>query len=190
MVRNIKMDRQSGGFMAKMRVYELAKELEMANKELLERIGSLGIQVKGHMSSLDDEQANLVRDMVEGRSEQRIEEKRIRRGVIRRRRKIVKTKPEPELVEIPEKVEAPPAEIATDIEVEKVPLAERPADEESAPPLVEELQPGPEMSGTAEAKPAVARATKPAKEAEERAKRVKKVRRKAKKDAAAKIISA
>jgi translation initiation factor IF-2 len=189
MVRNIKRDRQSGDFMAKLRVYELAKELEMANKDLLERIGSLGIQVKGHMSSLDDEEANLVRDMVEGRSEQRIEEKRIRRGVIRRRRKIVKTKPEPELVEIPEKAEtAPPAEIATEMEMETVAPADTPTDEESAPPLAETLQPESEMLDTAVAKPPVAKKAKPAKEAEEKAKKVKKVRRKVKKEPAAKII--
>ena len=86
--------------MAKLRVYELAKELEMANKELLERIGNLGIQVKGHMSSLDEDQARLVRDTVAGRSEQLIVEERVRRGVIRRRRKIVKTETVPEPVEI------------------------------------------------------------------------------------------
>ncbi len=175
--------------MAKLRVYELAKELEIANKELLERIGTLGIQVKGHMSSLDDEQANLVRDMVEGRSEQRIEEKRIRRGVIRRRRKIVKTKPEPELVEVPDELEtAPPAEIATEMDVETVPPAEAPADEGSAPPLDGELQPESETVETAEAKSPVAKKAKPAKEVEEKAKKVKKVRRKAKKESAAKII--
>ena len=70
--------------MAKLRVYELAKELDIPNTDLLERIDSLGIQIKGHMSSLDEEQAQLVRDTVTGRSKQLIEEKRVRRGVIRR----------------------------------------------------------------------------------------------------------
>jgi len=123
--------------MTKLRVYELAKELEMANKELLERIGSLGIQVKGHMSSLDKEQAKLVRDMVEGRSRQLIEEKRVRRGVIRRRRKIVQTEPAPQPVEIEAKVETPPpADVTPEAEVEVVPPIDTPADEESPTPLV------------------------------------------------------
>ena len=54
--------------MAKLRVYELAKELDIPNTDLLERIDSLGIQIKGHMSSLDEEQVQLVRDTVTGRS--------------------------------------------------------------------------------------------------------------------------
>ncbi|MGD8529770.1 MAG: translation initiation factor IF-2 N-terminal domain-containing protein, partial [Syntrophobacterales bacterium] len=91
--------------MAKLRVYELAKELDMANKELVERISDLGIQIKGHMSSLDEEEAQLVRDTVEGRSQQLIVEKRVRRGVIRRRRKIVKAEPAPEEMELEAEVD-------------------------------------------------------------------------------------
>ena len=99
--------------MAKLRVYELAKELDVPNKDLLERISNLGIQIKGHMSSLDEEQAQLVRDMVHGRSQQLIVEERVRRGVIRRRRKIVKAEPPPEPEKLEEKLEtAPPAESA------------------------------------------------------------------------------
>ena len=94
--------------MAKLRVYELAKELDIPNKDLVERIDDLGIQIKGHMSSLDDEQAQLVRDTVTGRSQQLIEEKRVRRGVIRRRRKVVKTAPAPEAVEIETEAETAP----------------------------------------------------------------------------------
>ena len=85
--------------MAKLRVYELARELEIPNTDLLERIDSLGIQIKGHMSSLDEEQAQLLRDTVTGRSQQLIEEKRVRRGIIRRRRKIVKAEPAAEEME-------------------------------------------------------------------------------------------
>ena len=101
--------------MAKLRVYELAKELDIPNTDLLERIDSLGIQIKGHMSSLDEEQAQLVRDTVTGRSQQLIEEKRVRRGVIRRRRKIVKT-------------EVPLEEVETEVEEETVPPVEEPAE--------------------------------------------------------------
>ena len=85
--------------MAKLRVYELAKELDMPNKDLVEKIDSLGIQIKGHMSALDEEEAQLVRDTVTGRSQQLIVEKRVRRGIIRRRRKVVKTEPPAEPME-------------------------------------------------------------------------------------------
>ncbi|MFP4380690.1 MAG: translation initiation factor IF-2, partial [Candidatus Sumerlaeia bacterium] len=37
-----------------MRVYELAKQINMSNKELLERFRSLGFEVKSHSSSVDD----------------------------------------------------------------------------------------------------------------------------------------
>jgi translation initiation factor IF-2 len=82
--------------MAKLRVYELAKELDMPNKDLVDKISSLGIQIKGHMSSLDEEEAQLVRDTITGKSQQLIVEKRVRRGVIRRRRKVVRAEPPPE----------------------------------------------------------------------------------------------
>ncbi len=44
-----------------MRVYELAKELKVTNKELLARLKELGIEVKSHSSSIDEEQAAKVK---------------------------------------------------------------------------------------------------------------------------------
>jgi translation initiation factor IF-2 len=167
--------------MAKLRVYELAKELEVDNKDLLERISSLGIQVKGHMSSLDEEQAQLLRDTVSGRSEQRVEEKRVRRGVIRRRRKIVRTEPTVEPVEIEAEVETtPPVEGPTEVQVEATVTA--------AAPTAQEPIPEPEEAGEVESKRPVAKKVKPEKEIAKKEKKVKKPRRKAKKQAAAKII--
>ncbi|UCF02351.1 MAG: translation initiation factor IF-2 [Deltaproteobacteria bacterium] len=167
--------------MAKLRVYELAKELDIPNTDLLERIGSLGIQIKGHMSSLDEEQAQLVRDTVTGRSQQLIEEKRVRRGVIRRRRKIVRTAPAPE-------------EVETEVAVETVPPVEEPAEagvETGLPPVVVEGE-APEVEPEKPEKPEpdveVAKKKKPAKKVKEKEKKVKKPRRRVKKEAAAKII--
>ena len=167
--------------MAKLRVYELAKELDIPNTDLLERIGSLGIQIKGHMSSLDEEQAQLVRDTVTGRSQQLIEEKRVRRGVIRRRRKIVRTAPAPE-------------EVETEVAVETVPPVEEPAEagvETGLPPVVVERE-APEVEPEKPEKPEpdveVAKKKKPAKKVKEKEKKVKKPRRRVKKEAAAKII--
>lgn len=167
--------------MAKLRVYELAKELDIPNTDLLERIDSLGIQIKGHMSSLDEEQAQLVRDMATGRSQQLIEEKRVRRGVIRRRRKIVKTEP-------------PPEEVETEITAETAPPGEEPAEAvveaELPPPVVEGEAPEvePEKPEKVEPDVEVAKKKKPAKKVKEKEKKVKKPRRRGKKGAAAKII--
>ena len=46
--------------MSKMRVYELAKLLDMNNKDLLTRLEKLNVTVKSHMSTLDDDVIQLV----------------------------------------------------------------------------------------------------------------------------------
>lgn len=46
--------------MSKIRVYEIAKELGLSNKELLATCKEFDIQVKNHMSSLTDEEATLI----------------------------------------------------------------------------------------------------------------------------------
>ena len=54
--------------MSKSRVYELAKELNKSNKELLDFLKSKEIEVKNHMSSLSDEQVQMVRGAMAGNS--------------------------------------------------------------------------------------------------------------------------
>jgi len=164
--------------MAKLRVYELAKELDMPNKDLVDKIGSLGIQIKGHMSSLDEEEAQLVRDTVTGKSQQLIVEKRVRRGVIRRRRKVVKAEPSKEPVEAeitPEPVS--PVETPAEIQLEEGAPTEEPLEEELPTVVDEELTPEAEAKVAEEAK--VEKKVK---------KKVKKPRRRVKKEPAAKII--
>ena len=46
---------------SKIRVYELARELGLTNKETLDLCGDLGIQAKSHSSSIEDAQADRVR---------------------------------------------------------------------------------------------------------------------------------
>ena len=171
--------------MAKLRVYELAKEMEMANKDLVERITSLGIQIKGHMSSLDEQQAQMVRDTLMGRSKQLIEEKRVRRGVIRRRRKIVKTEVPPEPVEIDVELTAeaaPPAEAVPETGVEEKTPEEIMAEEELPSPVTEAASPEAEPDVEVDEK------VEPERKVKEKGKKVKKPRRRLKRDAAAKII--
>lgn len=48
--------------MAKIRVHELAKELGLENKQLLAHLAEQKIEVKSHMSSLDEAQEKAVRD--------------------------------------------------------------------------------------------------------------------------------
>ena len=47
--------------MAKIRIYELARDLNMTNKVLLEKMRNMDIQVKSHMSSLDDDTVAKIR---------------------------------------------------------------------------------------------------------------------------------
>lgn len=50
--------------MSKIRVYQLAKELDMGNKELIGKLSELGIKTNSHMSTLEEDEANLVIDLV------------------------------------------------------------------------------------------------------------------------------
>jgi len=50
-------------FLARLRVYELAKQLDMDTKELLHELEELGIEVKSHMSYIDEETVNILLDI-------------------------------------------------------------------------------------------------------------------------------
>ena len=49
----------------RIRVYELARELGLSNKETLDLCSALGIGVKSHSSSIEDAQADRVRRKAE-----------------------------------------------------------------------------------------------------------------------------
>jgi translation initiation factor IF-2 len=118
--------------MAKVRVYELAKELSMDSKELVEKLKAGGIPVKNYMSTLDEQTVAKAREVALGVVSEVIEEKRIRPTVIRRRKKTVTVEAE----KVPEKVEPAVAEAAakaTVVEAPKPPVEERPAAAARAP---------------------------------------------------------
>ena len=48
--------------MGKMKLYELAKELNLASKDLLKIASENGMELKSHLSSLDDEQVEILRN--------------------------------------------------------------------------------------------------------------------------------
>ncbi|MDY2649092.1 MAG: translation initiation factor IF-2 [Pyramidobacter porci] len=51
--------------LSKMRVYELAKLLEMNNKDLLALLEKVNVSVKSHMSTIDDDAIQLVEEEIE-----------------------------------------------------------------------------------------------------------------------------
>ena len=75
----------------KKRVYELARELNMTNKSLLDKISSLDLGLNSHMSTLDDDVEARIRQFIQGGTEPTLVEKRVQPTVIRRRRKVVET---------------------------------------------------------------------------------------------------
>jgi translation initiation factor IF-2 len=75
--------------MAGTRVHELAKELNVSNKDLIDRLLKLGIQVKNHFSTLSDPAVQIVREHFDTAKAEVVEETRIGRGFIRRRKRVV-----------------------------------------------------------------------------------------------------
>jgi len=111
--------------MGKTRVYELAQKLGLDNKVLLERLQDAGVEVKSHMSVLEEEDIRKIESESVAKVE-KIEEKRVKPGLIRRRRKEV---PPPAAEAAPEVKEA---ELPEEAAVEAAKTEEAPAAEETA----------------------------------------------------------
>ena len=80
--------------MGKIRIYELARELNMTNTELVDRLHEIEYPVKSHMSSVDESELPDIKAKLSGKKKAaKLEEKRIKPTVIRRRR--VKTDKKP-----------------------------------------------------------------------------------------------
>ena len=94
--------------MSKTRIYELAKELNMDSKEVVEKLQKKGINVKSYMSTLDEYELSMAKKLLTDNTPSEseiIEEKRVSGRVIRRRRRIVKTAPEQKVEEKEKKEE-------------------------------------------------------------------------------------
>jgi translation initiation factor IF-2 len=162
-----------------MRVYELAREVGLPNKELIAKIRALGFNVNNHMSSLSAEDADKVKRSLKGGGPAKAPEskdgtKRLRKTVLRRRSKSsnktevieVKTpaKREAEAKEEEPKVAKPvtrrkaaakPAEVETKAEPAEVEAKPEPAPEAKAPaPKEVEVAPAAEPKPVEEARPA------------------------------------
>ncbi|WP_298036906.1 translation initiation factor IF-2 [uncultured Desulfuromonas sp.] len=150
--------------MAKTRVYELAQKLGLDNKVLLERLHQAGIEAKSHMSVLEDDEVRKLETSVEpvaaGASEEKVEERVVRPGLIRRRRR--------EIPKAVEEAEAPAEEVAeapqaaepekVPVETETAPLPEKvvetPTSEPEARPEVKVEEP--EVKGETAPEPSAA----------------------------------
>jgi translation initiation factor IF-2 len=71
--------------MIKVRVYEVARELGLDNRELVSKIASLGIQVRNHMSALEPAEVDRIKRALDKDKSSNVVEERIRPTVVRRR---------------------------------------------------------------------------------------------------------
>lgn len=144
--------------MAKTRVYELARDLNMTNKVLVEKLQEINLPVKSHMSTLEPEEIATIKAEVLGTKpkEYEYEETRVQATVIRRRRKAVRKQTEEPApatdqvvskAEKDEKIETPPVNISSELTSEPTPpesefdddLPERTEEIAAKPSAVEEL---------------------------------------------------
>ena len=61
---------------SKKRVYEISKELDISAKELIDELKTLGVEVKNHMSSIDDDVVSTIMELYsDGKKKAKKEEK-------------------------------------------------------------------------------------------------------------------
>ncbi len=142
---------------AKVRVYELAKDCNLAPKDLVAKIRTLGIDVANHMSHLDVADADRVRRTIERERQESLVETRINDTVIRRRSRLPAgapaVRPQPVAVSSPRPAGLPPSPTPTPTPEPAVPATRVvfavPEPDEPAPPAVE--PPCPEVEPAAPA---------------------------------------
>lgn len=60
--------------MSKTRVYELAKELKISSKELIDILSDLGVDVKNHMSTVDEKDGKTVKELMKEQQDAEIDQ--------------------------------------------------------------------------------------------------------------------
>ena len=145
--------------MSKVRVYELAKEFGIENKEFIAKLKTLGIAVKSHSSTLEDSEVERVRREFAAKGEKEVVEKRVKSTVIRRRAVRL---PADEAAEIEEAAapapEAPAEPSEREEKVEKEETTAAPEKEEKVEKPEKDVTPEKPVEPRAEEPPAAAAA--------------------------------
>ena len=116
--------------MTKKRVYELAKELGLENKELIARLEKIGIAVKSHSSTLEDSDLERIQSELLSPEPREVVEQRIKSTVIRRRAvRLPAEEAKPEEAAKPPQ-EEPPAAAAPPVEPAKKEVPPEPVPKE------------------------------------------------------------
>lgn len=158
--------------MAKVRVYELAKELDMESKRLVEKLIASGMDIKNYMSALDETAVQKAKEIISGVVSEVIEEKRIKSTIIRRRKKKIRVEQEVVPEEKAEEDEPEGAEIEKKAVIKEVSEIELPSEVEV--PALEKI-PETEIPGEKIVEPAVEPLAKPKKAKKKKAHRPAKI---------------
>ena len=78
--------------MGKLKVYELAKMMNLSNTEMLEKLNKMGIEAKSHLSTLEEDEVNKVK----GNNKKSVKEEKKQEQVhiIRRNVRVINTSEE------------------------------------------------------------------------------------------------
>ena len=107
--------------MTKVRVYELAKELKITSKELIEKVADLNLDINSHMSTVEKEEADLIKELLRTESDSEINNSKNTSNA-EKEDKDMEEKNENEVIEIEEniivkdlaeKLEVTPSEVIT-----------------------------------------------------------------------------
>ena len=63
--------------MSKKRVYEIARILNISSKDMLNKLKELGLNVKNHMSTLEDEDVDMILDLLNDKEESKEDKSKI-----------------------------------------------------------------------------------------------------------------
>ncbi len=145
--------------MAKIRVYELATKMGLDNKDVVEKLQQAGIEVKNHMSALEEDVAQKFETEMAGKDagapqldesvEVKVNEERISSGLIRRRRKtVVKEEPVAEITAAATEAPVEEETAAGEAKEPEAAQAEEGSDQEVAAESTEAVQPEPQAEET------------------------------------------
>jgi len=128
------------GEQIKLKVYELSRELNLKDAELLDILANLGISAHGRFSSLSYDQVEKVKVFCRENQGPGVQEKRLGSSIVRRRRKKVK----------PVVEETPAAEVSPEIKTEEKPSVEEKSEVAAEPAVETPVEEKPEAEVAAE----------------------------------------
>ncbi|MEO6952296.1 MAG: translation initiation factor IF-2 [Polyangia bacterium] len=138
------------------RLYEVAKDLGLTNKDLIEKVRALGIEVKNHMSNLETEDVTRVRRSLDKERQSNLVEERLSSTVIRRRTRDgapLRPAPAPEPPPAPRPVVTARAEAPIERAAPPRPVEARVEEKRPTPAPAIEAKPVVEARPVVEAKP-------------------------------------